>query len=167
MAQCYSCGFLSKKAQGQQERLRYFYEVHPEERDDPQSGADIREPEGTCAANWVCFRASPAFGAPITHGALHTQPREVVARLREELNCSFWMRYERGFEPKEHLTEKRLADLESDRRNFQIALSSAGKSLTYAALILAAAQVFTMTPDSLLYKLGASLSAAVRSLGAP
>ena len=50
--------------------------------------------------------------------------------------------------------EKRVHELEDDRRRFERALNNATKGLIVLGLILAFAQVMTMTHESMLYKFG-------------
>jgi len=52
--------------------------------------------------------------------------------------------------------ERRIQEMEKDRRDFEIAIRKHGRWIAFAALLLAAAQVLTVTPDSLLYRWCAS-----------
>jgi hypothetical protein len=78
-------------------------------------------------------------------------------------NCQAWRPYQVGFDPKEHLMEQRVHDLEMDRRAFTTALNGAGKWLAVAALIVGLAQVMTLTPESLLYRFGGFIWSRVAS----
>jgi hypothetical protein len=87
--------------------------------------------------------------------AVFTRPRD---------DCPKWFPYTPGLDPEKHLEEYKTRQLEQDRREFERKLfemeqrgqaraQTVGIWLTIAALILAIAQVLTMTPDSWLWKL--------------
>jgi len=113
----------------------------------------------------------------------HATPERTAAAKtvfnKDRPECTEWFQYIPGLSPEKHIERRHMLQLEQDRRRFEADLERDRKSfetrlfdieqrsqekwqtvglrLAVAAIILAAAQVLTMTEDSLLWKLTARL----------
>jgi hypothetical protein len=152
---CISCGFLAKRPRrGPGGRYPGVFELIEEERECPEAAFSMVHPANVYVeTDVVCFRRSADLPAEIraAGGPTNEAGRRVLGFDRR---CTRWGSYTPGLDPRDHLMERRVRHLEQDRNAFQRALNNAGRRLTIAALILAMAQAVTMTPDSVLYKVG-------------
>lgn len=167
---CLSCGFLGKRAatrtQGQRARAGVL-EVEWDERARPDPNISFPHPLGNAAEfpEFVCLRQAASLPDEITAEAdkgSRVPGERIAAVFARPRGCQKWWQYVPGLDPKEHLMERRLRELEDDRKDFQRVLSKSGYGFIYLGLFLAAAQVLTVTPDSVLYKWGAWVIAVAR-----
>ena len=156
---CNECGFLARRGIQAWGGNRAWFEVYPEMRIDPALAVDV--PLGfdnrQIPAELVCFRFAPAFPArEVVRAALLRDPNAVRWALAERRDCSMWIDYNPGHDPKDHMTDQRLRSLEDDRRAFLVALDKGGRRLVLAGIItgsiIGVCQILAMTPDSVLYK---------------
>jgi hypothetical protein len=163
---CVSCGFLGKRPLPQAPgapRYPGIFEVFFDERSSPPSRTafSIIHPANVqIATEVVCYRGVADLPSEVATVRAPTGMEEAAALdrvLRNDRKCQQWSEHMRGLDPKEHLMERRLRDLEEDRKEFQIALSKGTNRLTWAAVILAGAQVLTMNEQSFLYRFGEAI----------
>jgi len=159
---CISCGFLGKQDRRRETSVRYpgTYEVEWLERAEP---AKARKGVATSAnasmlTELVCYRGVVFLPAEIGD----TDSNEAaLAALQADRKCAVWIKYLPGHDPKEHMAERRLHELEGDRNAFQRALTTESNKLVKVGVILTIviglAQLviaaLTATPPSTLYRL--------------
>lgn len=144
---CVSCGFLGKRALHRAGTRRAgVLEVDWEERDRPNPDASFAHPLGNVVEfpEFVCLRRVAPLPDEIKAEWAKgpSTPTQGVANvLTRARDCTSWWSYIPGLDPKEHLMERRLRELEDDRKSFQLTMSRANRGLIYLGLILGACQV--------------------------
>ena len=127
MVKCFECGFLAKHSLEPNVPSPKFYEIDTADRFTGRTNEHVADSfRGPIVTEPVCFMT--AF--PIQDEILErmrlieqvdgSQAKEVQKQVfNEDRACDQWIQYEHGYSPKEHLDDRRAAQLEQDRRNFE------------------------------------------------
>ncbi len=167
--QCVSCGFLALRGLRERavKRARGHYEVLPEERatpelafrftPDPFLGEIDGEPVGFVRAADLPREIKRITDSPEESVGKGEAARRVFNSHR---HCKSWRVYSPGFDPKDTQIELKAEQVEQERKDFALRLSSLerrGKRLdrilTVIVALLTLFALGTFTPDSVGYKI--------------
>lgn len=122
MAKCADCGFLAKYCPGNQIPTPNYFEMDTLARETGKAFQHPAHSAGGLAPSYpVCFRRVAEFEDTFKGFKVESQqdPNKLFELLQQERSCSLWWEYSPGLDPKEHLQDLRMNQLELDRQKFQ------------------------------------------------
>ena len=166
---CITCGFLCRRDLINT-HLSAYYEITKENREGARFFSIYEHHAPSCFRGAAQIldeiqAITGVYGIPRAENdeSVAAQSSAASAVVHQNRQCPSWFAYTPGLGPKEHLEEFRIQQIEDDRKAFEMRLfekeqqsqerwQKVGFWLAVAAVVLALAQVLTMTEESFLWR---------------